>query len=235
MKILSTLIALTGFIQYASAQFTGKLVYEIVRTHKLTMTYYQDKGRARIEAVNMRMNNGVPDPSTAKYQNVLLFDLSKNTETHLQQQSKMAIMTQYTFQMMASSAILKDQEIKCQNKGQETVNGYQCTHLLLTTSMKGYTTTRDVWITKDLGAAPGIYVMGSYLYYTPGYELLTKLKEAGGDGVVVKVIIGEAGLTVTVNLVSVDKKTPASSLFQIPSDFTPVDNTNYTLPPKQKN
>src|SRR6516164_9648224 len=104
MKILSTLIALTGFIQYASAQFTGKLVYEIVRTDKLTMTYYQDKGRARIEAVNMRMNNGVPDPSTAKYQNVLLFDLSKNTETHLQQQSKMAIMTQYTFQMMASSA-----------------------------------------------------------------------------------------------------------------------------------
>ena len=229
----TTAFLLTACTQVASAQFAGKLVYEVARPDtKLTMIYYQDKTHARIEAYSVRMNNGVPDMSTIKAQDTLLFDLGKATETHLQQHTGYAIITQYTLSREIFASAIKNQQIDCQNMGQETVNGYQCTHFVMTqTETKyGHTSKKEIWITKDLGPAPSIYVVGNYLYYTPGYLLLTKLIQAGGDGVVVKTVQSAGGLSAIINLVSVDKKAPPASLFQVPPRYTTMDQTNYTGP-----
>ena len=59
---------------------------------------------------------------------------------------------------------------------------------------------------------------------------MTDLIQAGGNGVVVKAVFSGPGLTSTMNLVGVDMKTPAVSLFQVPSWYSLIDNTNFTMP-----
>lgn len=230
-----TIICLLSFtsVQFASAQFSGKLVYEVVRTDsKLVMTYYQNKSNARIEAYSVRLNNDAPDMSTLKAQDTILYDLSKSSETHLQYRTQRAIISQSTFALAGNSKGYKNQVLDVKKVGQETVNGYSCSHFVLTSTMNGLSNHHDVWITKDLGPAPSIYVMGSYLYYTPGYLMLTKLIEAGGDGIVVKTVHGEGTFSATANLISADKKTPSASMFQVPSRYIVIDNSNMTLPTK---
>jgi hypothetical protein len=113
--------------------------------------------------------------------------------------------------------------------GQETVNGYNCTHFVMAiTSMMG-NSTRDVWVTKDLGPAATVWVVGSYLYFPPGYPHLDKLIAAGADGVVVKSVSSVGAnhsLETTMNLVRVDKHAPSAALFQVPSRYNLVDETN---------
>jgi hypothetical protein len=230
IEIAGTL-ALAAGIQVASAQFTGKLVYEVDRPEtRLTMTYFQDKSHGRVEAYSVRMNNGIPDMSTVKAQDTLLLDFARATETHLQKLTKTAYITQYTFNMEALASAMKDQQLDCQSVGQETISGYHCTHFVMTQTAHGFTSKKEVWITKDLGQAPSLYVVGNFLYYTPGHPLLTKLIQAGGDGVVVRAIQSAGGLSATVNLLSVDKKTPSASLFQVPSGYTTMDRTHETAP-----
>jgi hypothetical protein len=151
--------------------------------------------------------------------------------THLQFKTGMAIITKYTLDMMAANPGLQGGNVTIQNLGAETVNGYSCTHYVLArengVAPKGSKT--EVWITPALGA-PTIYVMGSYLYYTPGYPPFTKLLAAGGNGVVVKILSGFTGYMSTINLVSVDKTTPSSSFFKIPSYYRTLDNSNFTMP-----
>lgn len=232
-KLTITCLLSFASVQFAIAQFSGKLVYEKVHPDsKLVMTYYQDKTNARIEAYSVHMQNNVPDISTINAQDTILYDLSKSVETHLQNTTQRAIITQYTFSLISNSPLYQNQVIDIKKVGQETLNGYSCSHFLITNTLKGRITHTEVWITKDLGPAPGIYVMGSYLYYTPGYPMFTKLIEAGGDGIVVKAVQGEGTFSAMINLVSVDKKTPSASMYKVPSRYTVIDNSNMTIPTK---
>lgn len=220
VKLAGAIVLIFITVQFVSAQFTGKLVYESdQRESKLVMTYYQDKNHARMEAYSMHLA-----------QDTIIYDLSKATETHLQYRAQNALIMQYID--AGANQVLKNQQINVQKMGQETVNGYSCTHYVITNSRNGRSNKGEVWITKDLGPAPSIYVMGGYLYYTPGYLLLTKLIEAGGDGIVVKAVHGEGANIATVNLISIDKNMPSAALFQVPSRYTVMDRTNITMPTK---
>jgi hypothetical protein len=230
MKIaFAGLLALACTAQTVSAQFTGKLVYEVnsPATTKLTMIYYQNSSNAHIEAFSTPKTNAAGDLSNSQYQDTLLFNFGNRTLTHLQYKTGRAIITKYTFDMMSGSPLLQGGNTTLQTLGQETVNGYSCTHYVLTQQKS----KKDIWITGSL-SAPTIYVMGSYLYYTPGYPTFAKILAAGGNGVVVRIVYGFAGFMSTINLVSVDQTPPSSSLFKIPSYYTTIDNSNFTMPPK---
>jgi hypothetical protein len=230
MKRLIFFLLLAGSTLLGSAQFIGKLVYEVTTTsniNKLTMVCYLDKSHARIEAVSVPLKAGVPDPSNPHYQDTLLFDLTSGKQTTLQYKTHIAVITAYTSRILMEAGMYKEGDVTVENMGAETVNGYKCTHFVLT--MTKTKSKRDFWITKDLGAA-SLVVAGGYLYYPPGHPFLQKLSDAGGAGVMVRAVAGGGAIFSTLNLVSVDKKAPAASLFQVPSWYTTLDRSNGAIP-----
>lgn len=214
----------------ASAQFGGKLVYQIVKpTVVLTMTYYQSGNNVHVEAYSMEVKKGAVDSSTFSVQDTILFDLTKNTETHLQRQTGRAIISPYTATIIAQTAYGKTiPPPTVQLVGPDTANGYTCTHYIEKyPGAKPFgQTQRDIWVTNALGNA-GILVMGSYLYYTPGSPQLQALNAAGCVGVVVRTKISGLGQVAVMNLISVDTKRLLASLFQIPSYYSIIDNSGY--------
>lgn len=230
MKRLFFFLLLAGSTLLAAAQFTGKLVYEVttsLNANKLTMVCYLDKSHARIEAVSVPLNAGVPDPANSFYQDTLLYDLTAGKQTTMQYKTHMAIITAYTSKILMEAGLYKEGDVSVANMGAENVNGYNCTHFVM--SFAKSSPKRDFWITKDLGTA-SLVVAGGYLYYPPGHPLLQKLLDAGGAGVMVKASTGGKGFLSTMSLVSVDKKMPAASLFQVPSWYTTIDRSNIKIP-----
>ena len=222
--------ALTLATGTATAQFTGKLVYQVVRPHVvLTMTYYQSGSMVHIEAYTMNVKKGVIDSSTLFAQDTILFDVSKGTETHLQKATHFTIITPYSMTLAAQAgygAAISSTSV--QPSGTGTINGYSCAHFIEKYTGGGPfgSDQRDVWATTTLGA-PSILVVGSYLYYTPGSQRLQALNTAGCTGVIVQSTMSGQGQTTTMNLVSVDTTTPDASLFQVPAYYTIMDRSGY--------
>jgi hypothetical protein len=232
---LAGTFALSLSVQSVSAQFTGKLVYEIARPDtKLVMTYYQKGTQGRIEAYNVKMSSGTPDMSTVHPQDTIIFDFAKATETHLNYHQMRAFITKYIGKMESDAIAAHGKNlgtVTVTSKGPETVNGYVCTHYIMATNnYKIWNSTRDIWITNGLGPAPTVYIVGSYLYFTPGFPHFTDLTQAGANGIVVKSVLTGGSMVSTMNLVSVDPTTPSSSLFKVPSNYTVVDESNASIP-----
>jgi Domain of unknown function (DUF4412) len=233
------LMAAVLSVQCAFAQFTGRLVYEVDKaTDKTVMAYYQKGTSGLIEAYNEKLVNGATDTTTLHAQDTLLFDFAGATETHMQYKTMSAYKTKYSAteaQEVAANKPIAKGTVDVTSKGAETVNGYNCTHYVITSSSMLGTSTRDVWITGDLGPAPAVYVISLYTYFTPGHPVLAKLTAAGANGVVVKSVssYAKASLVTTMNLILIDTKTPLkAALFQVPSRYTMMDRTNFTMPSK---
>lgn len=228
MKIILAAI-LACAAQAASAQFAGKLTYKVVNsTSTLYMTYYQNGNNARVDA---RSLSKADTTQVTNVQDTLLFDIAGRKTTHLSYKMGMAfiMMNMATFTQQVSGGKGVQQDLSVQTVGPETVNGYACTHYVVVGTMGHYTSKRDVWVTTSLGN-PGIQVAGGYLYWTPDFPQEIKLVQAGGTGVIVKSQISSPGLTITMNLVGVDTKTPDARLFQVPSRYTVVDRTKMGAP-----
>jgi hypothetical protein len=108
-------------------------------------------------------------------------------------------------------ADLKDGDVTVREEGTEKINGYDCHHFAVTIKNK----KSDLWITKDLGSA-SLCLVAQFDYYPAGSLVYDKLKEAGGDGVVVR--CQSAG--VTVNLTNAQRKTVPPSFFEIPEGYS---------------
>jgi hypothetical protein len=214
----------------ASGQFTGKLVYQIVRpTEVLIMTYYQNGTNVQVSAYSMPVKNGVADTSTLFVQDTILYDLAKNTETHLQRASGYAIIAPYTLTTIAQTRYGQTlPPVSVQQVVNDTARGYSCTRFVMMhpAGKLGKPSQTVVWVTNSLGI-PGIEVMGSYLYYTPGSQQLQAMISAGCTGVVVRAQINALGQLTTMNLINADTHTPQASLFRVPSYYTIVDHSGY--------
>jgi|GEM_PF-2090711 len=232
MKLL-LLLLLTGAIltatpQVASAQFAGKLTYKLVNPNDiLYMVYYQNGNNARVDARTVSKADTTQVTST---QDTLLFDIAGKKTTHLQYKTGNAyIMVNTATMTLAMSGKVPQQQLSVQTVGPETVDGYACTHYTVIGQMGHYTSKREVWVTTSLGT-PGIQVAGGYLYWTPDFPQEIKLLAAGGTGVIVRSKISSPGLTIQMDLIGVDTKTPDAFLFKVPSRYSIVDRTQMTMP-----
>ena len=215
--------------QATTAQFAGKLTYKIVTPNNmLTITYWQNGTSAKIAA---RSVAGSDSTHVTNTQDTLLYDIQGLKTTHLVYRTGRAVIMpnsgELTQQVIARSR--GQQNIAVQTTGAETVNGYVCTHYVITTGAGNYITKRDVWVTKNLGS-PGVQVVGEYLYYTPDFPAAVKLLAAGGSGVVVKSVTATPWLTTTMNLVAVDTTAPPASFFAVPGWYTVSDKSQMSLP-----
>ncbi|MBM3162235.1 MAG: DUF4412 domain-containing protein [Chlorobi bacterium] len=118
---------------------------------------------------------------------------------------------------------------KIENLGQETVNGYSCTHVRVTNGEN----VSDMWVSKDvLDYATFARMQSTREKDMP--EFAKRMKDAGYDGFPVKMV--QSPSNVTTELVSVDKKGLDASLFEVPAGYTKTElpTMNYEASPKQR-
>jgi Domain of unknown function (DUF4412) len=222
MKSILLISFISLLFKSPSAEFNGVLKYEsdydlAGSVGKVLTTIYETKS-----------SFGTP---VTKDQNVLLFDFSKQQETHLQTLTSRALVGPYTESLLLQNKhgeeMLNAIKVDVQNMGSEKIGEYNCTHFVVTKLNTKQPTSKmnpsknDVWVTKDLGSCHLWYV-GAYLYYPEGSFTQKKLADAGIDGVVVKWQTGSGSLQISGMLMSYEKKNLSSSTFSPPSNFTTV-------------
>lgn len=226
----NTIIGLFALVSLpASAQFNGKLVYQIDQEGtRIVMTYIQYGTNAVITAYTMQLKNGVADTTTFHAQDTLIFDFTAATETHLQYKTWRAYKQKYMGTIMAAAVDKMPGTVSYAAAGSGSVNGYSCNHYVITTTTKFNTSKKDVWTTNDIGGSPTTWVLGGFLYYTPGFPPFAKLTAAGATGVVVQAGSTAGKLHWTMNLISCDPHfvPKVRGFFSVPSRYTLVDETN---------
>lgn len=125
-----------------------------------------------------------------------------------------------------------DAKVSVKKLGRETVAGYDCAHVLVTSA--GAET--ELWTSKDIldyksfakVAGPKSGVSDSY------YQAL---KGAGADGFVVKSLHRAKGEVATMELVGVEKKSLSPSLFEVPAGYAKQSSMGMNMmpPDAQKN
>src|SRR5579863_1133012 len=215
----------------AAAQFNGKLVYQIDNNGTRTvMTYIQNGTNAILEAYTATLKNGAPDTMTMRPQDTILYDFTAGTETHLQFKTGRAYKTSYITKNKAAAAMPQPSGqwgLTFTSTAGGSVNGYTCNHYVITNNEPYGTGTKDVWTTNAFAGSPTLWVVGSFLYFTPGYPHFTKLTALGASGVVVRVneSYPKQNVGYSMNLVFADPNyvpSPAG-FFNVPSRYTLVD------------
>jgi Domain of unknown function (DUF4412) len=224
MKRILFCILFGCLLQKSFSQFTGILHY--VNEYesgpykgKVFTTIYESKSKARIESTNEQEKNGTADIPKPKEQDVILFDFEKQRKITLVTKMYMAVSMPLQPDPVEKMMESMGTTASIEKLGQEKIGNYNCTHFIMSTinpkSKTPNSGKKEFWITSDLGVS-NIFYVGVYLYYPQGSYLQKKLADAGATGVVVKWQSGSA----TCNLVSYEKKNPAASSFEIPSNFT---------------
>jgi hypothetical protein len=107
--------------------------------------------------------------------------------------------------------------------GREAVNGYSCEHVLIVQD-EDARSEMEWWTSKDVA---GLSYESMRALVRRGGEsdegILKALRDAGADGLVVKMVTKEKGNptpVMTMELTKVEKKSLPSSLFEIPAGYT---------------
>jgi hypothetical protein len=224
LLLFVNLLLQQAFSQIAQGIFTYENVYDDqLGTGKVVTVFSESKSMFRVESTNAQTKSALGAPTT-KEQNVLIFDMDKLTETHLNAERKTAVTMPFLVTATEERMKAVKGELTIQNLGQEMVGNYHCTHFVLTNSNSKYKTIqKDVWITKDLGLGNFFYI-SPYLYYPKGSPPAQKMISAGADGVVVKwQIMDPVSKKPNIcTLVSYQNKTLPATAFQVPAGYQTV-------------
>lgn len=107
--------------------------------------------------------------------------------------------------------------------GNETLQGYRCAHVKLTISYgKGVDVTEDLWVSMDVPGYAAFKKMATMQQLTP--KMMAALDQAGCPGMFVKMQMQSTAFSMSMLLVSADRKSFPGSLFQIPSGYTRANN-----------
>jgi hypothetical protein len=193
------------------AQFEGTLLYDCTIKNKTLTTIYVSKTKVLLEAKTFPMKDGVADINAGKDLDDLLFDFEANKATRLNSKYKKALTQDMAPFAADKLAKAKDGDITITDLGPEKVDNYECHHFSI--KIKG--AARELWITKDLGTAP-IYMVSLFDYFPAGSLVANKLKDAGGEGIVVKSQNGN----ILVTLTNVQRKAVPPAYFQIPAGYS---------------
>jgi Domain of unknown function (DUF4412) len=211
MKKLTLMLIGIGLMRVSYAQFEGILLYDCTIKNKTLTTIYVSKTKVLLEAKTFPMKDGVADISAGKEEDDLLFDFEANKATRLNSRYRKALTQDMAPVTADKLARAQDADITITDLGAEKVDNYNCHHF--TIRIKGG--VRDLWVTKDLGTTP-LYMISLFDYFPVGSVVVNKLKDAGGEGIVVKSQSGN----IVVNLANVQRKTVPPSFFQIPAGYS---------------
>ncbi|HEY5367623.1 MAG TPA: DUF4412 domain-containing protein [Hanamia sp.] len=115
-----------------------------------------------------------------------------------------------------------NQKYKVTKLGNETVNGYNCTHAkLVSTTGSGMfksTTTEDIWTSTDVPGYDMVKKASLQQNITPG--MMKALNDAGCGGFFVKMTSSDKQYSMTMQLAKAEKQSFPASLFKIPSGYS---------------
>ena len=211
IKKLTLTVGLLAALHLAYAQFEGILYYDCTIRNKTLTTLYESRTKVLLEAKTYPMKEGAADISKGREQDALIFDFGENKLTRLSSRHKEAVTTAIGPVTADRTPMLKEGDISIHDLGTEKIGGYDCHHFAVTIKNK----KSDLWITKDLGVS-SLCLLAQFDYYPAGSIVYDKLKEAGGEGVIVRCQSGG----VTVNLTNVQRKTVPPSFFEIPEGYS---------------
>jgi hypothetical protein len=106
--------------------------------------------------------------------------------------------------------------------GTETINGYSCVHVKMTTTtgmaMFKTKTTQDIWTSTHV---PG-YTLYKKLtsVSTAQPQMMLALQGAGADGVIVKMTTADKDFSMIMTLIKSEEKSCPANLFEIPAGYT---------------
>lgn len=114
------------------------------------------------------------------------------------------------------------EKYKVTKLGNESVNGYNCTHAkLVSTTGSGLfksTTTEDIWTSADVPGYELVRKASLQQNITPG--MLKALNDAGCGGFFVKMASGDKHYSMTMQLAKAEKQSFPASMFKIPNGYT---------------
>lgn len=115
--------------------------------------------------------------------------------------------------------------------GKETVNGYNCTHVIAKFKNSGKV-RNEWWTSKDVPGFSGFSgVKGSK--YLDDDSFFSKMAEKGADGFPVRMKMSESGAGIfQMDLVKAEKKNLENSLFEIPVGYTKAAGIDLSNMPK---
>ena len=103
--------------------------------------------------------------------------------------------------------------------GNETLQGYHCAHVKITISYgRGVDVAEDLWVSTDVPGYAAFKKMATMQQLTP--KTMTALDQAACPGMFVKMQMQSTAFSMSMLLVSADRKNFPGSLFQIPSGYT---------------
>jgi hypothetical protein len=109
--------------------------------------------------------------------------------------------------------------------GNETVQGYHCIHSKLTISYgKGSAVTEDLWTSTEVQGYAVLKKMEAIQNVTP--KMMAALDQAGCGGFFIKVVVQSTAFSMTMLLMSADRKNLPASMFQIPPGYVQATNAN---------
>ncbi len=115
--------------------------------------------------------------------------------------------------------------------GKETVNGYNCTHVIAKFKNSGKV-RNEWWTSKDVAGFPGFSGLKGTKYLDDD-SFFSKMAEKGADGFPVRMKMSEAGTGgIQMDLVKAEKKTVPSSMFEIPAGYTKAAAMDMSNMPK---
>lgn len=115
--------------------------------------------------------------------------------------------------------------------GKETVNGYNCTHVIAKFKNSGKV-RNEWWTSNDVPGFPGFKgVRGNK--YLDDDSFFSKMAEKGADGFPVRMKMSETGAGIfQMDLVKAEKKNLENSLFDIPAGYTKAAGIDLSNMPK---
>jgi hypothetical protein len=126
---------------------------------------------------------------------------------------------------IVDTSLLNMEDYKVEKLGAETVGGYPCTHVRVTSKIgKGIfssKTTEELWVST---AMPGYSVLKSSVVAAgQQYGMMKAMHQAGVDGFFVKMSAAGKDYSMTMQLVQVKQTSFPASMFAIPSGYTESD------------
>jgi hypothetical protein len=122
-----------------------------------------------------------------------------------------------------------NQSFEVTKVGSETINGYSCAHVKMTTTtgsgMFKTKTSQDIWTSTGV---PG-YALYKRLtsVSTAQPKMMQALQKAGADGVIVKMTTADKDFSMTMMLIKSQEKNCPANLFDIPSGYTESDQNMF--------
>jgi hypothetical protein len=123
-----------------------------------------------------------------------------------------------------------DSNYKLTKLGKETIKGYNCDHIRLTSS----TEKLELWVSRDLADFSTFRILQSQNPRLSNTALAKTLKNEGVEGFPVKIVQRNDNGLYVMELMQVSPKTVPASDFQIPRGYKQVTGTQKAVDSKQK-